>query len=95
LIGLREKAGELVLLQAEDHVYLTRARIPCVLDFKCQEMSTGDIFWIEAKGFANDRWPIIKKLWPFYGPGRLEIWMGSYSRIKLSETIIPNSGGDE
>lgn len=89
IIQLREKAGELTLLQVEDHVYLTAARIGYVPDFKCLDKSTGEFLWIEAKGFANDRWPMKKKLWKHYGPGPLEIWMGHHGNPKLVETIIP------
>lgn len=89
LLYKREIDGELKLLQCEDHIYLTLARIGYVPDFKCQDQRTGEIFWVEAKGFANDRWPMKKKLWKFYGPGRLEIWMGTASKPILTETIIP------
>lgn len=89
LLLLRERAGELKLLQCEDHVYLTLARIGYVPDFKVQDCKTGEVFWVEAKGFANDRWPMKKKLWRYYGPGRLEIWMGTASRPVLTETIVP------
>lgn len=89
IIQLREKAGELKLLQVEDHIYLTLARIGYIPDFKCQYVATGEIFWVEAKGFPNDRWPMKKKLWKFYGPGILEIWMGSHTKPYLAETVIP------
>lgn len=88
IIQLREKAGELKLLKIQDHLYLTRARIGYIPDFKCQHQS-GRIIHIEAKGYANDRWPIIKQLWPYYGPNALEIWMGNYRNPQLSEIIIP------
>jgi hypothetical protein len=91
MLQLREKAGELKLLQAEDHVYLTEARIGYIPDFKCQDTKTGEIFWVEAKGFANDRWPILKKLWAHYGMGRLEIWQGSHVNPRLVETIVPKN----
>jgi hypothetical protein len=87
MLQLRARAGELEILQVEDHVYLTDARIGYIPDFKCRDVKTGAIFWVEAKGFANDRWPIKKKLWKFYGPGRLEIWMGSHLNPRLSEII--------
>lgn len=89
ILHLRQAAGEIKVLQAEDHVFLTEARIGCVPDFKCQFVLTGETFWVEAKGFANDRWPIIKKLWKYYGPGLLEIWGGSHLNPKLMETIDP------
>lgn len=87
IIKSRENAGEIEFIQHQDHVYLTRARIHYIPDFKCRDKKTGEIFWIEAKGYANDRWPMKKKLWKFYGPGRLEIWMGSHLRPYLDEVV--------
>jgi hypothetical protein len=95
ILQLRQKAGELKIVQVEDHVYLTRARIHYVPDFKCKDLASGEFFWVEAKGFANDRWPMKKKLWKFYGPGALEIWKGTHQRPMLDETIVPNLEGDE
>jgi hypothetical protein len=91
LILLREKAGEIRLVQVEDHIYLTKARIGYVVDFKCELIDTGAPLWIEAKGFPNDRWPMKKKLWKHYGPGMLEIWRGTHARPYLDETIIPDN----
>lgn len=88
----RQKAGEIELLQCQDTIYLTLAKIKYMPDFKCRYVATGEIFWCEAKGFPNDRWPMKKKLWKFYGPGPLEIWMGTASRPFLKETIIPKVG---
>lgn len=89
IIQLRQKAGELELLQVEDHIYLTDARIGYIPDFKCKDLKTGEIFHIEAKGFENDRWPMKKKLWKHYGPNRLEIWKGTHTRPYLDEVVIP------
>ena len=89
ILKLREKAGELVVLQTQAHVYLSEARIGYVPDFMCKNLKTGEVFYVEAKGFANDRWPILKKLWAAYGPGTLEIWMGNYTHPQLAETIVP------
>lgn len=91
ILQLREKAGEIEILQVEDHVYLTLARIHYIPDFKCRDMATGAAFHVEAKGFPNDRWPMKKKLWKFYGPNKLEIWTGSHLNPKLTETITPES----
>lgn len=88
LLKFRMKVGEIASIQVQDHVYLTDARIGYIPDFKCTAPD-GSHFWVEAKGYANDRWPTKKKLWKFYGPGPLEIWMGNYKNPTLTETIIP------
>lgn len=89
LLQLREKAGEIRDLETQCHVYLSRARICYIADFKCVDSRTEATLYVEAKGFANDRWPTIKKLWKSYGPGPLEIWKGSYTRPSLDEVIKP------
>lgn len=92
ILQLRAKAGELEILQVEDHVYMTLARIGYIPDFKCRCLKTGRLFWVEAKGFPNDAWPTKKKLWRFYGPGVLEIWKGTHLRPYLDELIVPAGG---
>lgn len=89
MIKFREMAGELELLQCQDHVRLTDAEILYIPDFKCLNLKTGEVMWIEAKGFANDVWPLKKRLWKTYGPGVLEIWGGYYTRPTLLEIITP------
>jgi hypothetical protein len=89
ILKRRQEAGEIEILQCQDAIYLTRARIKYEVDFKCKEVATGKIFWAEAKGFANERWPMKKKLWKFYGPGPLEIFMGLAANPILKEIIIP------
>lgn len=91
ILMLREKAGEIQFIQTQDHVYLTHARVLYIPDFKCRDLKTGNDFWVEAKGFETPKWPIIKKLWQFYGPGTLEIWMGHHIRPSLVKTIIPTT----
>lgn len=94
ILQLREKAGELELVQIQDHVYLTSARIGYVPDFKCRDPKTGEFFWVEAKGYPNDTWPLKKKLWKFYGPGVLEIWTGTHRNPQLTETICPKNADE-
>lgn len=77
------------VLQHEDHIYLTRARIGYIADFKCKLKLSNDLFWVEAKGYQNDRWPMKKKLWKFYGPGPLHIYKGTYMKPYLDEVVIP------
>ena len=92
LIGLREKAGELDLLQVEATVYLTKARYRYIPDFLVKDLETGEEFYIEAKGGkGNDRWPTTKKLWKHYGPQRLEVWGGTWTRPMLIQIIIPET----
>lgn len=88
VLQLRREAGDIQDIQVQDHVYLSLARIHSIPDFKCTD-AAGTPFWVEAKGFPNMKWPIVKKLWAFYGPGRLEIWTGNWKSPQLTEQIVP------
>ena len=83
-------------LERQSRVELTLAKIPCKIDFSYDvpsEMPDGILFtrcWAEAKGAETERWRIIKKLWRFYGPGELSIWVaGRNGEPYLQETIRP------
>lgn len=95
MLKSRVNSGEIEIIQNQDHIYLTKARILYIPDFKCQFVKTGEIFWVEAKGYEDPKWPMKKKLWKFYGPGILEIWRGTYQRPFLDEVITPQMGDDE
>lgn len=85
----RENIGNIKILQVQDHVYLTKARVTYVPDFKCLDLKLNEEFWVEAKGMEGPRWPTIKKLWKVYGPGKLEIWKGTHLKPYLDEVITP------
>lgn len=89
LIYLREKAGELVHINHEQHVYLTKARILFIPDFHC--LKDGKDYFIEAKGMETPEYRIKRRLWMHYALAPLEVWKGSHTNPKLSETIIPVS----
>ena len=89
VLQLRQRAGEIFLLQVEDHVYLTDARILYIPDFRCMNCKSDEIFFVEAKGYPTPEWNIKKRLWKCYGPGLLEIWGGTHRSPTLLETIVP------
>lgn len=95
ILKSRMVAGEIAEIQVQDHVLVcgphmhtcnSKCKIEYIADFKCTRPS-GALFWVEAKGFANEKWPLKRRLWMHYGPGDLEIYMGSYQRPFLKETI--------
>lgn len=88
-LSLLQKAGILRIEKIQDHVYLSKARIGYIPDFKTWDNEFNDYVWYEAKGFESERWPIIKKLWKHYGPGRLRIYKGTYRKLKCVEEIVP------
>jgi hypothetical protein len=90
LILAKEQHGEVRLLQWQDHVYLTDGRLHCIPDFKVEDMKTGEVFWIEAKGMETNRFRDIVRLWRHYGPGKLEIYKANRrGQPCLVKTIIP------
>lgn len=89
LLKLRERAGELKILNREDHVLLGPAKFRYIPDFKCLDLKTNEEFWVEAKGYETDTWKRNKRLWKFHGPGKLEIWVGPHQRPRLKETVVP------
>jgi hypothetical protein len=94
IIRQRVAAGELLALKEQDKLefFLFGVRILAYIpDFKVQDARSGEIFWIEGKGFEGEKWSVIKGLWRAAGPGRLEIWQGHYSAPKLTETIRPKA----
>jgi len=91
LLKMREAAGEIEMLNREDHVRLGPARFLYIPDFKCRDIKTNEIFWVEAKGKETETWRRNYRLWKIHGPGRLEIWKGNAAAPKLVEILIPRA----
>ena len=85
ILKFKQKAGLISDLRCQAPVSLTRASIGCKVDFSFTEK--GKLCFAEAKGIATDRWQIIKKLWPFYAPGKLFIYTGHYRDPRLTEIV--------
>lgn len=90
-LKLLEKAGEVKILALQEHVYLTRARILYIPDFKIFDFRLNQEVYEETKGHENDRWPTVKKLWRVYGPAILRIYKGDYRRMRMVEEIHPKN----
>ena len=85
----RERAKEISDIKRQVRVELTKAAIATKIDFSFLERSTNEIVFCEAKGMEQDRWKLLKRLWAFYGPGKLEVWGGSWNRLRIKEIIEP------
>jgi hypothetical protein len=94
-LKLREAAGELKDIQVQASVHLTDAKILYKPDFKAYDMKLNNWVWHEAKGFETDVWKIKLRLWRYYGPGRLEIYKGSRTKIYLHDVIEGRPGAYE
>ena len=96
----RDRAEQLVFLQRDGQIsnlefqktiYLTRSRIGYRPDFVYDEDFRGGsrLVYEDSKGFETERWKIIKKLWPEYGPGLLRITMkGHGGKIRTVKEIF-------
>jgi len=91
MILLRERAGEITDVQCQESVYLTKARIQYISDFSFLDLTIGEKFWAEYKGFETKVWLIKKKLWKHYGPGPLLIYKKNKYGILLTETVVPKT----
>lgn len=88
MLLLMEKAGEINSIECQVTTPLA-AGITHKTDFKCWDIKRKEPLWIEYKGFVDQRWRDIKKLWKHFGPGRLKVYSGYGLRMKLLEEIIP------
>lgn len=88
-LKLRERSKLIRNLKCQEIVLLTEANIKYIADFSFINVETEEKEFAEAKGFKTPEWRIKRKLWEYYGPGKLYIYTGSYKRIKLEETICP------
>lgn len=89
MLLLLQKSGSIEEIKVKDHVYLTKARVLYIADFKCTTPLKNE-FWVEAKGFETREWRIKRKLWGFYGPGKLEVWRRrGKAGVYIHETIAP------
>ena len=87
---LREKAGEISEIHCQSTVRMYSNAMGehwgCRPDFRCTNPD-GSIFYVEAKGFEQDRWKGTRFIWSLLGPAPMEVWKGSYKRPMLAETI--------
>lgn len=89
ILNLMEKNGLISELELQPSVKLTNALIGYKPDFKYLNHETNDYEWVEAKGTETDGYRLRKKLWKWYGPGKLIIYKGTYRSPRVVEVINP------
>lgn len=90
-LKLREQNKEITDIRCQETCYLTLARIIYKPDFSYVDLISNEKIYAEAKGFETSDWRIKRRLWQFYGPGKLEIFKGSHNNFSLSETLNPST----
>lgn len=87
-LKLLEQAGEIRDIETQVTVRLTRAEIRYIMDFRFFDIQKNKVFYADFKGFETERWAILKKLWPYYGPAPLIIYKSFRNReISIAEII--------
>lgn len=84
----KEKLGQLKVTGVQVSIYLTEAMVHYKADFQC-ESPTGELFYVEHKGFKTPSWRIKLRLYRVYGPAPLEIYEKMGRRLILVETVVP------
>lgn len=90
----QEKAGEIQILKRQQHIHFFSLDVKlCEYwpDFTVKNLSSGEIYWIEAKGKENTDWLIKLNLWRAGGPGRLDLIKGDWKAPRLVESITPQA----
>lgn len=85
-----ERAGVIKDIKQQDSVYLTDARILYKPDYRYLNTTTNALEWAEYKGFETPEWRIKRRLWRYYGPGPLHVYIaGRGGAVELKESIVP------
>ena len=98
-LKLLEKAGKISNLRRQQSVRLGTKFWRCDFCYeekkkfnpdpgKFYDRDETETVFAEAKGYdALGHWPWIKEMWKLVGPGRLEIWMGTWKNPYRSEIL--------
>lgn len=89
MLWAREQAGEISDLARQPTIRFKALDISYKADAVYFNKTQGRAVYVEFKGVLTDRWRLIKKIWKVMGPGPLEVYRGTASRLRLVETIIP------
>lgn len=80
-----ESIGAVKLLELQPKVYMTDAKILYKPDFLIEEKD--QLVYVDVKGMETPVFKIKKKLWKFYGNGKLRLVKKSGNRFKTLEEI--------
>jgi hypothetical protein len=89
MLKLMVQAGEYRDIECQVSTQFPIAGLTHKTDFKVWDIKRNEPLWIEYKGFEDQRWRDIKKIWKHCGPGRLKVYKGYGLRMVLIEEIIP------
>lgn len=87
---LRERAKDIKDIRRQHCVDLGLG-VRWKVDFSFTECATGQTVWAEAKGIEDRGYKLKLKMWRNgAGPGRIEIWKGTWQRPHLVEVVVPS-----
>jgi hypothetical protein len=91
-----EKAKLIEIIKMQENVKLTRASIILRVDFTIKDLKTNEITWDEAKGEETTDYRIKRKLWLYYGPGKLNVWERyPGGGLRIREVLVPKHESEE
>ena len=76
------------ILDMQSRIYLTAARILFKPDFEIVDRPTGEVVWIDTKGFDTVISRVKQRLWKHYGPGTLRIVKLERNRFVTHKEIL-------
>lgn len=95
MLHLMERGGQLRDIESQVSVYLTDARIQYIVDFRAVEARTGVVEYHEGKGMDTPVWRLKRRLWQFYGPGRLVVWVAGVRGEPAIKEVIQSKAYSE
>ena len=76
------------ILDLQPKIYLSRAKILYKPDFEIVDKTTGEVVWVDTKGFDTVVSRIKQRLWKRYGNGTLRIISSYGNRFVVDKEIL-------
>ncbi len=89
-LKIQQVGGYITDLKRHGTVMLSDAKVSYKPDFQAFHVEHSEQVYYEAKGMETDRWRLVKKLWKYYGPGRLFVYKANWKGVYVDEEIIPS-----
>lgn len=94
MLKILERSGHLKLLEVHPVLYLTKARIKYISDFKIEE--AGKIVYLDVKGVRTTAFNIKLRLFKYYGEGTLRlVQKNGFGFDKIKEVAAITTGGTD
>ena len=82
------KMCKIEILDMQPKIYLSRAKILYKPDFEIVDKTTGEVVWVDTKGFSTPISNIKMRLWKRYGNGTLRIISSCGNSFEIDKEIL-------